>query len=156
MAVPIYQPPTKQITIRGSAEPLKVHGLSFEDVTALVNDHLPEIVDAFESYKGTMTDVYTQRSMDSFMGSLLKGFPMLTAHLIAHAADAPDDYEVIAKYPIGVQTVALAAIAELTLEDAGGLKDPSPALGQALKQVLGALSSRTTALPGSTGPSGGQ
>lgn len=157
MVLPIYRPPTKALTIKGSADALVLRGLSLEDVTLLINEHLPEIVQAVEAYRDGLGEVYSTRSMDSFLAHLLTGFPSLVSHLIAHAADAPDEFVAVAAYPAGVQLGALAAIAELTLEDAGGLSDPSPALGQAITLVLGALSGRPNSrLPGSSGLSDAQ
>ena len=151
MVLPVYRAPTKAITIKGSASALVVRGVSFEDIALLVHEHLPEITQAVEQYRSSMTDVYSERSMDGFLGSLLRGFPMLAAHLIAHAADAPDEADTIRGYPAGTQVVALAAVAELTLEDASGLPDPSPALGSALKAMLGALSGPKSPSPVSIG-----
>ena len=152
MPVPVYLAQTKAISIKGSADALVVRGLAFEDVTLLIQQHLPEITAAVEQYRGSLTEVYSQRSMEGFLASLLTGFPKLTAHLIAHAADEPDAHETVAAYPMGVQLLALTAIAELTMEDAAGLSDPSPALGSAIRAVLGALNTAAPSI-GSTGPS---
>lgn len=151
MAVPSYTPPTKSITFKGIDEPLVVRGLSLEDVTALVNEHLPDITLAVEQYGAHLNSTYSTKSLDGFLGTMLSGFPALAAAVIAQAADDLAAIETVRRYPTGVQIAALVAVAELTLDDMGTLADPSPALATLVRNAMSSLGQRKTPSLGSSG-----
>jgi len=152
MAVPAYTPPTKSISLPRTTETLTVRGLSLEDITSLLHAHLPDITLAVEQYRASLSDVYSTRSMDAFLASMMTGFPKLAAAVIATAADDPEAVDQIRRYPSGVQIKALVAIAELSLEDMGDLSDPSPALANLVRQVMSGPLRRETQSLGGSGP----
>lgn len=151
MAVPSYTPPTKAITFVGAPEPLVVRGLSLEDVTSLINEHLPDITLAVEQYGSHLSSTYSTRSLDGFLGTMLTGFPALASAVIAQAADDPEAADAVRKYPTGIQIAALVAIAELTLDDMGTLADPSPALATIVRNAMSSIGQRKTLSPASSG-----
>jgi len=152
MAVPVYVAPTKAVTIRGAAEPFVVRGLDYSDISWLLEQHLPSIVQAVEHYRTSLTDVYTSSSMDAFLDSMRAAFPDVAAQVIALAADDADAVQQVKNYPVGAQTALLVAISELTLKDMDGLADPSPALASLLRGATGRImSALKSPSPASTG-----
>ena len=150
--LPDYTPPTKTISLPHKAGDLIVRGLSFDDVTGLLQMNLPDIVRAVEHYRASMDALFSRASMDDFLGTVIGVFPNLAAQIIATAAGDVSGAARVAKYPMGVQVRAMVAIAEMTLEDMGDLTDPSPALAALVRQTSRAIASRLSPSPGSIGP----
>lgn len=151
--IPAYTPPTKTIKLPGKQGTFEVRGLSLEDITALLNQSLPAVTVAVEHYRDSTREVFSNRSMGDFIMTLATEFPGLAAQVISIAADDPTKEDTVRRYPAGVTSKALIAVAELTLEEMGDLTDPSPALASLVRQVSGAFAQRLTRSPGSTGPS---
>lgn len=93
-----------------------VRGLTAEDAFVIYADHAGELGLWFEKLQSGTGDV----SLDAapvLAASILKSAPGLCAEIIAAACDAAGDPESIAiarQLPIGVQAMALEAVAEMT------------------------------------------
>lgn len=109
-------------TIEAGSASFEVRGLCYRDITDLMMSfkvELDELVtgylDAADQPEGEAPDLFDPME-------LLNKSPRLFARLIALAADEPNQDEIAAKLSIGVQVEALAAIYELTVDQAGGLE----------------------------------
>ncbi len=102
-----------------------VRGMNTEDLTFLVTNYLEDLILAITQF-GKDHDVSGQtliekKALPELFFILTNGFPLLTAELISRCADKPELLETVRRMAFPVQIQALAAITELTTEDAGGL-----------------------------------
>lgn len=112
-----YTPLTKEVPVRGGS--LTVRGLSLDDVSILMADHLDDLESLFDLYDRKGDDPITSTR---FILTLTRQAPALVATAIALACDAPDQVAKARKMSIPVQTNALQAILHLTFEEAGGFR----------------------------------
>lgn len=138
--------PRKRIELPGKAvngvKPFfEVRGLTLDDLTFLVQQHLDPIVRAVKMYQESREDILRTGNLQGFVLALARDFPALAAEVISAASDSLDDEtrNVAAKLPISVQIVALTEITRLTVEDAGGL-------GNLLAEMRGRLKDAASAL----------
>lgn len=125
--MPLHDFDIPSVTIENQGRPvIDVRGLSFIDISTLVNRHRADMEKLFTIYKE-----FTSKEGASLVGDALimrYGFelineaPGILAHVIALAADEPDRVQQVSKLPATSQIDALVAIARLTIEDFGGLK----------------------------------
>lgn len=99
---------------------IEVRGLSLTEITELGAEYRPQIEAIFEQKKQWI--------------DVIKESPVLLAKMIACAADEPDDWEAIKKWPFGIQLDALSKIWEATAVDA-------QTLGKILSDVIGGVES---------------
>ncbi len=123
MAIRDYTPPTEEIMHAG--KPLmKVRGLSLEDVSRLIRDHMDDINHLVELQQGAKSEIFSRLQTDGFLLKLMTDAPIVLVQAIAAAADERDEESLraIHSMPISLQIVAMRAIVRLTLEDIGGPK----------------------------------
>lgn len=112
MALSDIAVPTETISV--GRHSFSVRGLSFEDVTALIQRHQA----ALES----MIGMYGKASDADLLQFLIRESPTLAAQIIALASDEPDQELAVRKLPMPAQVDALTAVAKLTFEETGGVK----------------------------------
>jgi hypothetical protein len=102
-----------------------VRGITLDDMTFLVGQHLGPITRALKLYQESREDVLAKGNLQGFIMTLARDFPDLVAEVISAANDSLDDEtrKVVRKLPLSTQIIALTEIVRLTLEDAGGLKN---------------------------------
>lgn len=116
MSLADFQPLTR--TVKAGRLELTVRGLSLDDVSVLINDHLVDLDKLFELYeRGAEQPLASAR----FILSLTQEAPALIATAIALAADEPDLVSKARKLSIPAQVELVKAILTLTFEEAGGL-----------------------------------
>lgn len=117
-----YEPEESVIKLKGKGGKdysFKVRGLTIPDVTKLLEHRLGDVEAAYELVKGDKRRL----GADDIIISLLGEAPALMAEVISAAADDRGNPEVYLKLPFSAQHRALAEIARMTLEEAGGLKN---------------------------------
>lgn len=102
-----------------------VRGLSSDDLSLMVSQHLPEIVKAVELYQERRQSVMDTGSLTGFLMTFAKDFPAVLAEVISAATDSTSEKarEVARKMPLPIQLAALNEITRLTMEESGGLKN---------------------------------
>lgn len=124
-----YVIPRSRITLPGKAGPdgekphFMVRGITLDDMTFLVQQHLGPITRALKLYQESRENVLVTGNLQGFILTFARDFPELAAEVISAASDSLDDEtrKIAKQLPISVQISALAEITRLTLEDAGGL-----------------------------------
>jgi hypothetical protein len=103
----------------------EVRGITLDDMTFLVQQHLAPITKAIKLYQESREDIMVSGNLQGFVMTLARDFPNLAAEVISAASDSLDDEtrKVAKALPIATQIQALSEITRLTLEDAGGLKN---------------------------------
>jgi hypothetical protein len=103
----------------------EVRGITLDDMTFLINQHLGPITKAVKLYQESREDVLKTGNLQGFVMTLARDFPDLAAEVISAASDSLDDEtrKIAKTLPISVQIMALSEITRLSLEDAGGLKN---------------------------------
>jgi hypothetical protein len=111
--------------VEGEKPFFEVRGITLDDMTFLVNQHLEPITRALKLYQESREDILKTGNLSGFIMTLARDFPTLAAEVISAAADSLDDAtrEVAKQLPLATQIHALSEITRLTLEDAGGLKN---------------------------------
>lgn len=120
MGLKNYKPVRHEIVLQGN-DPLSIRGLSLEDISALVQHHLPDIEALFELFErsGSMSD---DESFRKIVIAAVNEAPGFVANVIAMAADEPDAAQEAQQLPGPVQVQALLQIGDLTFKDVGGIK----------------------------------
>jgi hypothetical protein len=139
-----------------------VRGMNTDDLTFLVTNYLEEVVAALAQF-GEKHDLSGGRvhkdALGEFFLILVHGFPDIVAEMISRCADRPDLIEKVRRMPFIIHIQALAAIVELTVEDAGGLGNLWAVLRSLLETrnlQVGPLTNRLRAIietPGATSAS---
>lgn len=134
--------PRTKITLPGKAvDGVKpfflVRGITLDDMTFLVGQHLGPITRAIKMYQESKEDIVTSGNFHGFIMTLARDFPDLVAEVISAATDSLDDEtrNVARKLPISVQILALNEIVRLSVEDAGGLKNLLAEMQERLKDA---------------------
>lgn len=119
MGLKNYKPVRHEIPLQGN-DPLSIRGLSLEDISALVQHHLPDIEALFELFEraGSMED----DAFRQIVVAAVNEAPGFVANVIAMASDEPDAAENAQELPGPVQVQALLKIGDLTFKDVGGIK----------------------------------
>lgn len=110
-----------QVAFQGGT--LSVRGLSLNDITFLVRDHLDELNTLFAMYEKEETRETAAAQSVQFAIRIIKETPRLVAQLIVLASDSPQDQLAKAEtLPLPVQVEMMRKIIEMTFEEAGGAK----------------------------------
>lgn len=113
-----------QVVCSGDKKVMEVRGLSFIDISTLINYHKSDLTNLIRLWndfdKESNDDI--QETISQFTFSLLTEAPGIIANLIATCADSRDNVERIARLPISIQLSAVDAIVHLTSDDFGGMK----------------------------------
>lgn len=136
--------PRAKITLPGPAVDgerpyFEVRGITLDDMTFLVGQHLGPITRAIKLYQESREDVLKTGNLHGFIMTLARDFPDLAAEVISAASDSLDDAtrKVARQLPISVQVHALSEITRLSLEDAGGLKNLLAEMQARIENVAG-------------------
>lgn len=135
MGLKEYQPLRHEIVLGGSS--FHVRGLSLDDVSRLVNHHLPDLEALFELVASS--DKIDFDNLRPLVVPIIQQAPGLAANLIALAADEPDEAQRAATLPFPVQVDTLVKIGDLTFHEVGGV-------GKAMETIT-ALLSKTSLKP---------
>jgi len=112
--------PSLTLEVPGTDFKLKVRGLSFNHMVALVADHKALLIDLYKQL--TEKQTFSDGDIGSLMSELICEAPGLVAHAIALSAGMPDEKKEFEDLPFTVQLEALEAIFTLTFGRAGGGK----------------------------------
>jgi hypothetical protein len=97
-----------------------VEGLSLEDVSVLVREHLPDLEGLFDIFQ--KANVSASTDLVPVVQSLVSQAPGFAANLIAIASREPDAAANAAKIPFPKQVEIILAIGDLTFKETGGIK----------------------------------
>lgn len=114
-----YTPERHEFVLKGGS--FSVRGLSLEDVSRLVNHHLPDIEALFDLFtSGRSLD--TDTDLRPLVMSVVREAPGFAANLIALASDEPESAQQAATLPAPVQIDAIMKIGDMTFSEVGGIK----------------------------------
>ena len=127
--------------IKGEKPFFMVRGITLDDMTFLVSQHLGPITRAVKMYQESKADILTTGSFQGFIMAMARDFPDLLAEVISAAADSLDDTTraVAKQLPLSTQIIALNEIVRLTVEDAGGLKNLLAEMQERLKAAAASV-----------------
>ena len=108
-------------TIEFPGGEISVRGLSFPDLAQVVEVHREAIVPLFDKYAGRKPEKLLLEDTSVIVLDILTAAPTAVTHIIAVAADAADQFNMIAQIPIGAQIEILGKIGELTFKTNGGV-----------------------------------
>jgi len=133
-----YQTPTSELVIgkdkKGQPIMGSVRGLNIDDFSVLLANHLEVITEAAALYAEKNVKIFNEVSLQKFTLLVIQRFPTIVTEVISIAADNPALRE--KKLHLGLQMTAMAEIARLTIQDAGGLGNLLAILGVALTGAL--------------------
>jgi hypothetical protein len=132
-----YTPDRELVPLKNKKADYSFHvrGLTFVDVSTLVNMHLNDVEAAYALYERASTAIMSDMGYETLAMTLVQGAPGLTAEVISMAADDLDNAQQYAKLPFSVTVLAVEKIARLTLQDAGGLKNLAAMVEKAKAQA---------------------
>lgn len=109
--------------VNGEKPFFEVRGITLDDMTFLVNQHLDPLTRAIKLYQESRDDILKTGNLQGFVMALARDFPDLAAEVISAASDSLDEQtrKIAKQLPIATQIHALSEIIRLSLEDAGGL-----------------------------------
>lgn len=111
-------------TIKFTGGDITVRGLTFPDISILVNAHRDKATELYERMAGIrQQDMITANDAGTIAMELVTTVPALVAHIIAMAADVPERFEDVLHLPPDVQAEALERITHLTFAMEGGAKN---------------------------------
>lgn len=122
--------------IKTSSTTLSVRGLTLPDVSRLIVLHLNGIEATYARFQEIKKQVFSRSASDQFFIQAMMDFPEMIAEVISIGCDEPDELELAAKLPVGVQLECLHKIVTLTFEEAGGLKNLFASLITGLRGAL--------------------
>lgn len=120
MALADYSPERVAIGFKGGS--FQVRGLSLDDVSVLMKDHLADLDELLVLYSRNVDPQMTVAATAQYAVTLVREAPSLVANVIALASDEPDAIDNARRLPLPTQVDALKAIGQLTFEEAGGAK----------------------------------
>ena len=108
--------PTRRVEVLGGE--VEVRGLSFEDVSALINHHEPEVFAVYDAVINNVVKAETPEAANEGVIMVLKvaisQFPALVAEAIALAADEPGAVNDVRKWPLDAMLAVAVEVADLT------------------------------------------
>lgn len=134
MALADYQAEHRDFDLKGGS--FRVKGLSLNEFTTLIRQHMPDLEAIFDLGAQTMsgkTEV-TENDIQHLVIAFAEQAPSLVANVIALAAGEGNEAGIAAAYRLTfpVQVEVLSAICSLTFDEVGGIK-------KALESVAGLL-----------------
>lgn len=118
MGLSNYKPESHQVVLQGGS--FSVEGLSLEDVSVLVREHLPDLEGLFDIFQ--KANVSASTDLVPVVQSLVSQAPGFAANLIAIASREPDAAANAAKIPFPKQVEIILVIGDLTFKETGGIK----------------------------------
>ncbi|TXH56977.1 MAG: hypothetical protein E6Q97_05150 [Desulfurellales bacterium] len=128
-----YQVPTVMIDT-GDGKERPVRGLSLDDMSALIVNHLDAMMEITTLYIQTQKDVLAVTNMTDLVMVAVRTFPDFISEVISIVTDTPELRKV--RLPAGLQLKVIQASLKLTIEDAGGLGNLSAMLQNAVKAAV--------------------
>lgn len=120
-----FSVPSKIIKSNGR-NVIEVRGLSFADLSELVNNHKPDvdkIIDLWKSFdREGLPEEVGYEMMAQFAFEILHKAPGIITNVISICADCPEHADKVARLPLSVQVASIEAIIKLTSDDFGGMK----------------------------------
>ncbi len=125
MALRAYTPERREVSTSKGQVLADVRGLSLEDVSVLIREHLPDLealVDLFRNDEARAA--MSAKDYGSLFLPVITQAPGFVANVIALAADEPNGAKKIQddKWPLSVQVAAIAVVWELTVSEIGEVK----------------------------------
>lgn len=118
MALSNYKPESRQVVLQGGS--FQVEGLSLEDVSVLVREHLPDLDALFDLFQ--KSKVKASDDLLPLAQSIVSQAPGFAANLIAIASREPDAAAQAARIPAPKQVEIILDIGDLTFKETGGIK----------------------------------
>lgn len=118
MGLSNYKPESRLIALKGGS--FQVEGLSIEDVSVLVREHLPDLDALFDIFQNA--NVKSSDDMLPVVKSLVSQAPGFAANLIAIASREPDSAAQASRIPAPKQIEIIMEIGDLTFTEVGGIK----------------------------------
>lgn len=147
MALSDYKAPRETVLI-GNTD-VKVRGLAIADITEIMGVHLDDLAGVMTIYENAGGSIAPDNIL-TFGITLCKDAPGLVAHIIAVAADEPDQVDQAASLNMMDQMKLLEAIGRMTFTDINSVKRIAGAVQaqfQALSRQLETVSSITSPQP---------
>lgn len=132
MGLKNYKPRRHEFAL-GDGQALSVRGLSLEDISMLVQHHLPDLEELFDLFS-TIAE-QTDDQFETVVVNLLQRAPGLAANIIALAADEPDAPKEAAMLPAPLQLEILLKVGNFTFEEVGGVKKGMESIAALLKKT---------------------
>lgn len=154
-----YKVPTTMVAAGDGVE-RPVRGLSLDDLSVLVVNHMDTMMEITTLYIQSQKDVFATGNMTDLLLLAARQFPGFISEVISMVTDEPALRNV--KLPTGLQLAVLSASLKLTVEDAGGLGNLSAMLqglvrtaaaarqGEASQRLQAILSPSSTSGAGKT------
>lgn len=133
MGLKNYKPERHEFVLKGGS--FHVRGLALEDVSRLVNHHLPDLEALFDLFTQTRVSELEDRQFERLVMSIVQQAPGFAANVIALACDEPDSANEAASLPFPVQVQVLTKIGDLTFYDVGGLGKGMESIAALLKKT---------------------
>lgn len=128
-----YQVPTVMIDT-GDGKERPVRGLSLDDMSLLVVNHLDSMMEITTLYIQSQKDVLAATNMTDLVMVAVRTFPDFISEVISIVTDTPELRKT--RLPAGLQMKVLSAALKLTIEDAGGMGNLSAMLQDAVKAAV--------------------
>lgn len=128
--VPVTMIPTGE----GEGKTRPVRGLSLEDISTLIVDHLDDMMEITTLYIQSQKDVLAVTNYTDMLVMMSKSFPRFVSEVISIVTDTPEFRD--KRIPAGLQLAILTAAAKLTVEDAGGMGNLTAMLQNAVRAAV--------------------
>jgi hypothetical protein len=128
-----YKVPTTMIDT-GDGQQRPVRGLSLDDMSMLIVDHLDSMMEITTLYIKSQKDVLAVTNMTDLVMLCVKTFPDFVSEVISIVTDAPELRKM--RLPAGLQIKIIQATLKMTIEDVGGLGNLSAILQDAVKAAV--------------------
>jgi hypothetical protein len=132
-----YEPPRQEIRFKARDEEygFTIHGLTLDDLSFLIGEHLNDMEAAHELFQDMKGNVGPGK-LDAFVLNMVRSAPGLVAEVISVAAHMRGSASVFAKIPFATSSFALLTIVQLTFEEQGGLKNLLAVLQKLANEML--------------------
>lgn len=133
MSLADYKPARESVEFKGGS--VSVRGLSLDDMTVLMRNHLADLDRLMEIYRRDVRDELAVAAAIQYGVSLAREAPGLVAHVIALASDEPDHVDQARMLPLPVQVEILKSVGRMTFEEVGGAKKFLEGLDSLFRQI---------------------
>jgi hypothetical protein len=128
-----YKIPTVMIDT-GDGQERPVRGLSLDDMSQLIVNHLDPMMEITTLYIQSQKDVLAVTNMTDLVMVAVRSFPDFISEVISVVTDTPELRKV--RLPAGLQIRVIQASLKLTIEDAGGLGNLLAILQNAVRAAV--------------------
>lgn len=128
-----YKVPTTMIDT-GDGQERPVRGLSLDDISELIVNHLDPMMEITALYVQSQKDVLAVTGMTELVMVAVRTFPDFVSEVISIVTDTPELRK--ARLPVGLQLRVIQASLNLTIQDAGGLGNLSAVLQDAIRAAV--------------------